>query len=238
MRIPRCCQLQPNDVTHSIWRGHNKEWIFKGRDNKQAYLRMLAEECEESDVSIHSFCIMNNHDHNLSSNKTVKGYSRFYQRVHSRYARRYNDNEQRHGAVGNDRPKSLVVQNERHMMNAMFYVDANPIRARIVKHARHYRWSSHCYYANGEATDRQFITEPEWYKRLGGTAVDRQRAYRRLFDAYLRREGMLPKPGMAYGYYIGDVVWIFKRRCRHNTLLSQHRDPSVDSPQYLRGDTS
>jgi putative transposase len=240
MRVPRCRQLQPNDVTHSIWRGHNGEWIFRGCDNKQVYLKILAEEVKESDVSVNSFCIMNNHEHTVSFNETVTGYSRFFQKVHGRYARRYNDNNDRCGAVGVDRPKSLVVRDERHLMNATFYADANPVRAGIVKHPRKYKWSSYCYYAHGDTTYRSLITEPKWYKELGRTAEVRQAAYRRLFDAYLRREGLAPKPGMANGYYIGDVDWILGRMRLQDAPLrgSDGVDAETKGSQVGRCDTS
>jgi len=115
--------------------------------------------------------------------------------------------------VGTGRPASTVIQDERHLMNAMFYVDANAVRARIVKNARDYKWCSHNYYAYGEKGEFPGeLTEPEWYIRLGRTPAIRQRAYRRLFDAFMRREGMIPRPGVALGMYWGDPSWIEQRR--------------------------
>jgi putative transposase len=217
MRIARTRILAPNDVTHSIWRGHNREPIFKG-NYKAAYLKMLADEVQRSDVDIHSFCMMNNHSHQVNRSAMATDYSNLYQKVHSRFAQTYNRQENRCGAVGMGRPKSLVIQNEEYLATAMFYVDANPVRAGVVKHPMNYRWGSYNYYAFGRSDPNQpTITPPEWYMKLGKDSGSRQRAYRRLFDAYLRGEGLLPKPGLTLGYYVGDPLWIEKRRRRHKS---------------------
>ena len=233
MRIPRNRQLAANDTTHTIWRGHNGDPIFKD-DNKRFYLELLAKEVEDSDVDIHSYCIMNNHNHVVNTIDTVNGYSRLFKDVHGPFAQRYNKRENRRGAVGMGRPKSLVIQNEEYLINVMFYVDANPVRARMVKHPSDYRWGSYNYYAFGRRDPSQpALKPPDWYQRLGNTPADRQRAYRRLFDAYMRREGLIPKHGMSSGYYVGDLTWVEVRRQRHRrhspTDAVLHRPESSDT---------
>jgi len=195
MRLARRDQLQHGDLVHSTWRGHNKEWILGSRDRKERYLDLLTKYALKSDFKLHSYCVMSNHDHTVGRNETVDGYSKLQQRVHGCYAQEYNKENSREGAVGSGRPKSIVVKDERHLMNAMFYVDANPLRAGVVKHPQHYRWSSYNYYAFGQADAwTRAIEPPEWYLCLGRTPRARQRAYRRLCDAYLRREDLLPRP--------------------------------------------
>jgi putative transposase len=212
-RVPRNCQILNNDLVHTTWRGHNREWIFRSEQDKEKYLQLLADKCTDSPFELHAYCLMNNHNHDLGRTPNVKTYSSLMQDVHSAYAQYYNRKSNREGAVGTGRPKSTVVQDEHHAMNAMFYLDANPVRARIVKHPRHYKWCSHSYYATGGGSAFvSTLSEPEWYQCLGRTPTDRQRTYRRLFDAYLRREGMLPKPGLAPGMYWGNPIWIAERR--------------------------
>jgi hypothetical protein len=77
-------------------------------------------------------------------------------------------------------------------LEAMLYADANPVRAKMVSHPSKYRWSSYRFYAYGETSEfTEALDVPEAYLALGKTPKDRQRAYRSLMDAYLRRHHLL-----------------------------------------------
>jgi putative transposase len=202
MRIPRNRQLAKGDIVHTTWRGHNKEWIFKNPADKLAYLDMIDEAAEKHDFELYAYAVMGTHDHNMGEAETVEGYSSFFQEVHGRYAQRYNRQHDRSGAVGSGRPKSIVIKDERHFLNAMFYSDANPVRAGVVRHPRHYPWSSHNFYAHGtRGPGTRALRPPVWYLNLGKTPRARQRAYRRQCDAYLRQMGLLPAPGRSSAFY-------------------------------------
>lgn len=206
MRAPRREQLQSGDLVHTTWRGHNREWIFRTEKDKETYLRSLVEASSSSDFEVNAACLMKNHEHTVGGVQTVEGYSSFFQQAHGKYAQQYNRARGREGAVGSGRPKSTVIADERHWTNAIFYVDANPVRAGVVKHPRDYRWSSHRFYAYGEESLwTRLLTVPQWYRDLGRTPALRRRAYRRLCDAYLRREGLLPDPGQPAGFYAGAL---------------------------------
>lgn len=195
MRRPRTQQISGGDLVHSTWRGHNHEWIFAGDRNKETYLELMATHVRP-EYPVHVVCVMNSHDHSLGQPDTVASYSRFCQLVHGQYAQRYNSQTCRDGAVGSGRPRTVVVRDERHQQNAAFYIDANPVRAGIVKHPRDYRWSSYNYYAYGKQESWSVaLTSPQWYLRLGRTPGARQRAYRRLCDSYLRSQGLLYSAG-------------------------------------------
>jgi putative transposase len=126
-----------------------------------------------------------------------------------------------------DRPKTLVIQDNQHLMNVAFYCDANPVRAGIVKHPGDYMWSSYRFYAHGKPMPwLDSITPFDWYLELGSTPKERQRAYRRMCDAYLRREGLLPKPGFSSGYYIGAPAWTESRQELHSEKQSR-RSPAA-----------
>lgn len=231
-RLARFRQLSPCDINHSVWKGHNDEWIFKSDNHKEAYLKDMDEVAAETAFNRISFCLMNNHDHTINQPDTVTDYSTYFHDLHSRHAQRYNKDMDCKGAVGNGRPFATVIQDDLHFMTAMFYIDANPVRAGIVKHARDYRWSSHNYYAYGTTgPGTKAIVRPDWYMRLGRTDKRRQQAYRRLFDAYLRREGMLPKPGMCSVHYYGDSEWVERRRLRaKQQVWKPHPTPAGDTP--------
>jgi putative transposase len=215
-----------------MWKGHNFESIFTSPVDKTTYLDLMTIELPKADYQLHGYSMMSNHNHEVGRVLELQSYSSMLRNVHSSFAQKYNRKNNRRGAVGMDRPKTVVVQNDRHLMNVAFYIDANPVRAGIVKHPKDYCWSSYSYYANGTTSPwSKTLTPYDWYLDLGSTPAKRQRAYRRMCDAYLRRHGLVPMPGICSGYYIGSPSWKEARLQRQRE--TQHRARPVTEP--LRG---
>ncbi len=59
------------------------------------------------------------------------------------YAARYHKHYQSGGHVCQGRFKSPVVQNDEHLLTVLRYIEANPLRAKIVTRAEEYAWSSY-----------------------------------------------------------------------------------------------
>ncbi len=132
-------------------------------------------------------------------------------RHHGRYGLFFNRKHQRCGKVAQDRPKTIAIENDSHEMTVTFYIHANPLRARIVRDAKDYPWSTHRLYAFGKKPPwMQHVRFPTWYMDLGRTMEDRQKKYRQLFDAYLRTFGLIKQLFSTYG--IGDLRWTRERR--------------------------
>ncbi len=49
--------------------------------------------------------------------------------------------------------KSPVIQDDEHLLTVLWYIEANPLRARIVKRAEEYRWTSYRAHGLGEADE-------------------------------------------------------------------------------------
>ena len=227
VRVPRCFTLGPDSVFHLFWRGHNREWILKGPKEKDSYLRYLASSIAKqspSPVRLFSFCLMSNHPHFTGQidrhAANIIPLSRVFQVANSLFGRWYNRLHHRSGKVAEDRFKTLRIQDDRALRNVMLYSDANPVRAGIVKHPRDYGWSSYRYYAFGERIPHaDLLNEHGWYLELGRTSALRQRAYRRLVDAYLRSVGLLRDAAMTTGHFIGLADFVARREDELRTAL-------------------
>ena len=68
-------------------------------------------------------------------------------------------------------------------MTCYRYIEMNPVRADMVRHAADYRWSSHGHNAIGEDSD--IIVEHALYEALGVSLEERRSAYRELFPAQM-----------------------------------------------------
>ena len=72
------------------------------------------------------------------------------------------------------------------MLACYRYIEMNPVRAEMVRHPRHYRWSS--YRTNAEGHASKVITPHEHYRTLGRSEEARREAYRALFKSDLDPE--------------------------------------------------
>ncbi|HVA49765.1 MAG TPA: hypothetical protein VNH11_25585 [Pirellulales bacterium] len=57
------------------------------------------------------------------------------------------------GHVWQGRFKSPVIENGEHLLTVLRYIEANPLRARIVERAEDYRWTSYRAHGGREADE-------------------------------------------------------------------------------------
>jgi len=163
--------------------------------------KALEHQSIKGSVGVQAFCYMDNHVHMLCRylNGSVT-LSKFMQRAHASFGSHYNRKHGRKGKVAIERPKTPVVEDESHLqIDVHMYIEANPLRAgmvRTLKKLKGYRFSSYQYYAHGVKNRfTKGLTEPAWYRSLGETPIERQKAYRKLFRDYLQRTGWIGKAG-------------------------------------------
>jgi putative transposase len=150
--------------------------------------------------------------------------------AHSAFGRRLNTLLKRTGAVMNSRPSTSLIEDEAHAMKAHFYVEANPIRARICtpENLRQHPYSSFRFYAYGvKDSGTKMLTPPSWYIALGQTPEERQRRYRTLFYKYLRDTQVLSEPEALWmqNPFIGGIDWIRLNENRVRSLSNQSTPP-------------
>jgi putative transposase len=89
----------------------------------------------------------------------------------------------RHGGTGSmwdGRYHSSQIDSEAYLLLCQRYIELNPVRAGMVEFAGAYKWSS--YRANAEGGRDDLLSPHAVYLGLGMNALERQRAYRELFD--------------------------------------------------------
>lgn len=87
-------------------------------------------------------------------------------------------------ALGADALDASPVTTRRYVLACMRYIELNPVRAGLVRHPAHYRWSSYRANALGEAD--ALLTPHALYCALGRTPEERRAAYRATFRAAAR----------------------------------------------------
>ena len=137
------CARVPHHITQ---RGNRREQVFFADGDRAAYLRWLREYAEKHDVDILAYCLMTNHIHLVAVPASDDGLHKVFKPLHMRYAQRINRARSWKGHVWQGRFFSSALD-ETYLWAAVRYVERNPVRARMVRRAENYAWSSaaaHC----------------------------------------------------------------------------------------------
>ncbi len=150
--------VYPEVPYHVTQRGNRQQDIFLDDDDRQTYLRLLSHYGHREHLSVSGYCLMSNHLHLLVTPGFVESLPRAMRNVHTSYARYVNGKYGWAGHVFAGRYYSCPLD-EQHFWAALRYVEKNPVRARMVRYAENWPWSSapaHC----GKAVDILLIPGP------------------------------------------------------------------------------
>jgi putative transposase len=129
---------------HLLNRGNRKQIIFHKPADYRAFLSILVEANHRFRVPLCALCLMRNHWHMVvwpDEAATISAYMHWVLNAHvHRYNRHYNLTGLGH--LYQDRYKAFPIQDRRHMYTVMRYVEANPLRARLIDQAELWEWSS------------------------------------------------------------------------------------------------
>ena len=163
--MPRLARTVFPGVPHHITqRGNRREEIFFADGDRYTYLSWLQEYTEEHQVDVLAYCLMTNHIHLVVVPNTEEGLNRVLKPLHMRYAQRINREKGWKGHLWQGRFFSSPLD-EVYMWAAIRYVERNPVRAKMVRKAERYPWSSAA--ANCGLRDDGVLTRnTKWRKQL------------------------------------------------------------------------
>lgn len=145
-RLPR--NICGNGFFHVMVQGINKEYIFNKGCYKKEYVKLLTMFKNKFNISIISYCIMDNHAHLIIYTDDVCEMSKFMKCINCRFAKLYNINEARVGYVFRDRFNSQYIHNSDYLLRCIHYIHMNPVKAGLVSNPIDYEYSSYSDYIN------------------------------------------------------------------------------------------
>jgi putative transposase len=126
---------------HVTQRGNRRQAVFFGDDDYETYRALLAEGCRAAGVAIWAYCLMPNHVHLILVPRDADGLRAALGEAHRRYTRHVNLREGWRGYLWQGRFASFPMD-EPHLLACARYVELNPVRAKLARRARDWRWSS------------------------------------------------------------------------------------------------
>ena len=125
----------PGYIWHITHRCHKGEFLLKFNCDKKKWIRWMYEAKQRFQIVILNYMLTSNHVHLLACcKKKENDIARAIHLASGRTAWEYNQRKNRKGSFWEDRYNSTAVENGRHLFNCMLYLDANIVRAGVVKH--------------------------------------------------------------------------------------------------------
>jgi putative transposase len=131
-------------VFHVLNRSVARIALFRHDKDYAAFENVLAEALERLPVELFAYCILSNHWHLVLRPRADGDLSRFMHWLTLTHAQRWRTSHRTigFGPLYQGRFKSFPIQCDRHLLTALRYVERNPRRANLVRHAESWRWSS------------------------------------------------------------------------------------------------
>lgn len=154
--------LEPGLPYHVTQRGNYQQDVFASDDDRCEYLGLLKHYAKKYDLEVWGYCLMNNHVHLVAFPTEPTSLARTLATTHMVYAQRQH---KRSGIVGHmwqGRFFSCALDGE-HLLQALRYVEMNPVRAGIVECPEEWEWSSARHHLG--LTDDPLLEDARWPDR-------------------------------------------------------------------------
>jgi len=132
-----------NACYHVYVRGNQKRTVFGHDDDCERYLNMVKRAKMRYGILLYAYCLMPNHVHMLIDAARGRDISKYMHWLNRGYAAYYNTKYATVGHVWQGRFKSKPIVKGAYLIHCATYIEANPVRAGLVRDIADYKWSSY-----------------------------------------------------------------------------------------------
>lgn len=195
-------------IYHVINRGNNRQNVFRKPADFEAFLAALAALKERKPFKLYGYCLLNNHFHLLIRPRETS-ISRIMQSLLVSHTQRYHRHHRSGGHVWQGRFKSPVIQNDEHLLTVLRYIEANPLRAKLVPRAEDYPWSS--YRAHGLGEMDELVDSLSIFDAISPYPSIRRRRWAEKVHLAMREHNLdAIRRSSATGLPYGNAAWVRK----------------------------
>ena len=202
--MPRIARVAAGGmIQHVLNRGNGRMKLFHKPADYNAFVDLLADTAEKvPGVRLLGYCLMPNHWHLIlwpRETGELSAYMRWLSNTHVRRWRQHGHSVGQ-GHVYQGRFKSFPVQDDRHYLTLLRYVEANPLRAKLVRRAERWAWSS-----------RSATKSPDGRELLSAGPLPRPANWPEIVNEPLSDKDLsLAKLSVKRGRPFGDPAWVHR----------------------------
>jgi len=219
--MPRASRYLVEGYTyHLTHRCHDKRFLLKFSEERKAYREWLRIASERYHVPVYGYCITSNHVHVIVHVTDRHDVGRLMQLPSSAVARQLNTRKDHQGSVWEHPYHCTMIEDGRHLINCLCYVDMNMVRCGVIDHPEEWRW---CGYDELNGT-RQRYRIIDIDRLLQSLNLNSQEKLRQLHNEGIQRQIKLGKIGRSAHWTealaVGSKEFIAKARARYQHRLS------------------
>ena len=219
--MPRRARISTGGLAyHILNRRVGRLGLFDKPADYMAFEKILNEAHERTGIRIAAYCLMPNHWHLLLWPRDDGELSEVMRWVTVTHTQRWHAHRESFGSgpVYQGRFRSFPVQTDEHFLTVARYVERNALRAKLVKRAEQWQWSSLWRWAQGDPKLLAFLSDwPVKRPRQWVGWVNRLETASELED--LRCSAQRGRPFGSQGW----VVRVVKRLSLESTLRPRGR---------------
>jgi putative transposase len=194
-------------VYHALNRGNNRTPVFFQAADYAQFLGALGQTRQRYPFRLYGYCLMSNHFHLVLEPAAGQSISRILQSLTVAHTWHYHKARATSGHIWQGRFKSPVVASDEHLLTVMRYVEANPLRAGLVRDLADYPWSS--YRVHGLGRSLPLVDEAPVWQSLGQTEASRQAYWRTWLHTPLTgKELAALRRSVTSGRPYGGAAWV------------------------------
>jgi putative transposase len=127
---------------HVLNRGNNRATVFSSPDDFDGFLRLMKRAQARRSVDLLAACLMPNHFHLVVRPVMATDLSAWIHWLLTTHAKRHHRQRASSGRIWTSRFKAFPIQDDRHLLTVVRYVERNALRAALVESAEEWRWGS------------------------------------------------------------------------------------------------
>lgn len=132
----------PGALYHVTARGDRRETIYEDDADRERFLEILGQVITDFNWVCDAYCLMSNHYH-LVIETPDGNLSKGMRQLNGVFTQASNRRHRRSGHLFQGRYKAILVDADAYWLALSRYVVLNPVRAGVVGHPGHWRWSSY-----------------------------------------------------------------------------------------------
>lgn len=125
---------------HLTHRCHNRTFLLRFARDREAYREWLREGVKRHRVPVYGYCVTSNHVHLVVHAESTEAVSALMHLAAGSTAKQYNLRKGHLGSLWEHPYQCTIIEDGRHLLNCLCYVDLNMVRAGVVGHPREWRW--------------------------------------------------------------------------------------------------
>lgn len=151
---------------HVINRGNARATVYHDPADYRAFLHLMIHASERIPMRMLAYCLMPNHFHLVLFPHEDSDLSDWMHWLLTAHVKRHHRVKKTTGRIWQGRFKAFPIEQDRHLLTVMRYVERNPVRANLVDSAIDWDWSSlsvrHAAMARSLLSVSPVVKPPNW----------------------------------------------------------------------------